>query len=455
MRSRAARWWPVDVETVLYPPAPAGRLNGALAAGRGRAAGLLRNNLWGLMDHGLISGTNFVTMVLLARGLGEVAFGTFTLVYTLLLFANSFQDALVNQPHNVIGPTRGGEDYRSFTASTGVGQLLLLVAATVLSLLGYAVARSTGSGVAPLLLALAAAVFAWQAQEFLRRIMYTENRLGAALVNDLIAYGVQAVGIAALWRLHRLTGASALYALAATSFAGALLGCWQVRHSLRGRFQAVVLRENWRFGRWLAGGEAGRWFSAEAYLYLSAALLGAAAAGILKAAQVLFGPLRILMLFLYTVLPTRFSRALAEEGEEALQAQLRLAFAVAVPIVSGYCLLMAFFAGPILRLAYGSEYANSAHIVVLYASFIAFGHLGQLVGTALRARQLSRPIFIGQLGAGVLSIPTGWLFIQLFGLPGAVLSMTLTSVVVLGVSWFALAGQGRGRLVPVLVGGGD
>ncbi|HUY99044.1 MAG TPA: oligosaccharide flippase family protein [Thermomicrobiaceae bacterium] len=431
------------------------RVRRVWASGRGRLLSLVRNNVWGLVDHGLISATNFVTMLLLARGLGEAAFGTFTLVYTLLLFANSFQDALVNQPHNVIGPTRHGDDYTSFTASTGVGQLLLAAVATALALLSAGVARALGSGVAPLFVALAASVFAWQLQEFLRRVLYTEGRLGAAFVNDIIAYGFQAVGIAAFWRLHRLTGVSALYILAVTSLAGALLGSWQVRRSLRGRFDRAILAENWRFGRWLGGGEVGRWFSAEAYLYLSAALLGAAAAGILKAAQVLFGPLRILMLFLYTVLPTRFSRALAERGEEALQSQLRLAFAVVVPVAGVYCALMAVFAGPILRLAYGAEYAGSAHILVLYAAFICFGHLGQLLGTALKARQISRPIFIGQLGAGLLSIPTGWLLIEAFGLPGAVLSMILTSLIVLAVYWRAQALGGLGRHIPAVAGGED
>ena len=53
---------------------------------REQGSGLLRKGSWGLADQMLISFTHFVTMVLLARGLGLVAFGTFSLVYGALLF---------------------------------------------------------------------------------------------------------------------------------------------------------------------------------------------------------------------------------------------------------------------------------------------------------------------------------------------------------------------------------
>src|SRR3954463_9635556 len=86
-------------------------------------------NLWGLADQLLISFTNFVTMILVVRGLDDrAAFGTFTLVYSALLFANILQFALVTQPHNVIGTTRGGEDYRLYTTTTGLVQLALAFA---------------------------------------------------------------------------------------------------------------------------------------------------------------------------------------------------------------------------------------------------------------------------------------------------------------------------------------
>src|SRR5947209_17340030 len=93
-----------------------------------RPARRLAKDAWAVADQALISGTNFVTMILVARGLGSPAeFGTFTLVYSALLFANILQVAMVTQPHNVLGTGRDGEAYARYTTSCGLTQLLLVL----------------------------------------------------------------------------------------------------------------------------------------------------------------------------------------------------------------------------------------------------------------------------------------------------------------------------------------
>ena len=63
---------------------------------------LLGKAPWAVADQLLISATNFATMVLLARGLSQEAFGSFTLIYSVLLFANSLQSGLITKPHNKV-----------------------------------------------------------------------------------------------------------------------------------------------------------------------------------------------------------------------------------------------------------------------------------------------------------------------------------------------------------------
>ncbi len=213
---------------------------------------LLGKAPWAVADQLLISATNFATMVLLARGLSQEAFGSFTLIYSVLLFANSLQSGLITQPHNILGIARHGEDYTCYTTSTAVSQLFFGAVAALAVLAAWAVARCAAWSVAPLLLTLAPSIVFWQLQEFVRRILYTEGRLAAAFVNDSISYGGQALAIAALWWLDGLTAPLALGALAATSAIAAALGGWQIRGSLAGRIDPSVCAENWHFGKWLA-----------------------------------------------------------------------------------------------------------------------------------------------------------------------------------------------------------
>src|SRR5947208_16949040 len=96
----------------------------------------LRSHAWGLFDQVLISATNFITMWLAGRAmkLDSVEFGAFTLVYSAMLFANILQSSLVTQPHNVLAANRKGHDYATYTTSTAISQLLMVLLLAVLSL---------------------------------------------------------------------------------------------------------------------------------------------------------------------------------------------------------------------------------------------------------------------------------------------------------------------------------
>lgn len=435
---------------VLAPPSPA-------PAQRARR-GTRRKDAWAVADQALISATNFLTMVLVARGLGSPAeFGTFTLVYSALLFANILQVALVTQPHNVLGTARAGREYALYTTSCGVAQLLLVLGEGVIALLAWQVAWQARWPAAGMLLALAPAIVAWQLQEFVRRVMYTEGRHAAAFANDLISYGGQTCLIAGLWLLdslqargtllthaHWLSGAHALYVLAGTSAVAAAVGIWQIRRSLSRTFTLSAVRENWHFGKWLAGAEVLTWCSSlHMYLYLAALIVGTAASGDLKAAQVLFGPTRVLAYYLDTVLPIKFARTLASGGDVAMhQKLLRVLTRVAAPLAA-YCLGVALLARPLLRLTFGAQYTGAAMVLVLYSGYALLTYLQMIVAAALKAKRQTRLIFLGSVWGVVVALAASWALVMTFGTNGVLLAMMVTAVVVTALYFFALFREAR------------
>ena len=197
-------------------------------AKRTRFVSALGGAPWAVADQMAISAANFVMVVLLARGLSQADFGGFTLVYSVLLFANSLQSGLVTQPHNILGATRRGTDYLRFTTSTAVSQLVLAALVSALGMAAWVLAVLVGWDAAPLLLAMAPAMAAWQLQEFVRRVLYTEGRLAAALANDLVSYGGLVMALLLLRRLGVLTGA-----------AGALRPRGDIRDGRRARLLAA------------------------------------------------------------------------------------------------------------------------------------------------------------------------------------------------------------------------
>jgi O-antigen/teichoic acid export membrane protein len=395
-----------------------------------RLAGLFQTYSWGLGDQAVIAASNFITAVLLARGLGPSGFGSFTLVYGILLFANSLFGALVARPHNVLGATRQGEDYVRYTTSTAAGAVGFVWLATLFAVAGGTVAYLADWSAAPLLFALAPAIAAWQLQEFVRRVLYTEGRLSAALLNDIVSYAGQGAAVAALWRLNALTGPVALLVLAATSALGVALGAWQLQGSLTRHFDPTVLKENWRFGKWLAGAETLYFFTSPSmYMYLAAMILNTAATGVLRASEVVFGPMRVLMYFLDTVLPTRFSRILDAGGDAGLNAELKNTYLVTIPIMAIYCSLVAIFAHSLLRAMYGKYYAGGTIVLQIWAAFAFVSLLAHVVTSALSAKHLTRSIFTSYIYASLVSVSLSWLLIKALGINGVVVSVLLNALV--------------------------
>lgn len=404
-----------------------------------------RRSQWGLADQVLISGANFMTMVFAGRGLGKTAFGQFALVYNALLLVNLIQVAMVSQPHNVLGAGRGkGRAYASYTASTAAEQLLLTLFETGIALALVALAHARSWQCEALLLALVPAIAAWSLQEFFRRVLYTEGRLAAAFANDIIAYGLQAAWIVALWWLdlknaaagpHWLTGPSALYALAITSAAAAVLGCWQVRQSLAGRINLKIWAENWDFGKWLVGSELLVYFSSlPMYMYLAGWLIGPAASGELKAAQTLFGPTRIISYYFATVLPIQFARQLSKGGDAALRRQLRTTSLCVLPIVGAVCLLIALFAGPLLAL-FGRDFASDPSVLAMYAIVTFFAYIQMVLAAALTAKLLTRYVFLGAVGGAVVTLALSGALIKLMGIYGALVGMMVTGLATTALLW--------------------
>jgi O-antigen/teichoic acid export membrane protein len=408
----------------------------ALLGRVGRSRAVLQKGGLGVADQGLISLASFVTMVLLARGLSPEAFGSFTLVYGALLFAGSIQSALITQPHAVLAANRTGQEYRRFTGLLVIGQVVLaLVGAGLVALVGLA-AEIVAPAWAGLLLALVPSVVAVQLQELGRRVLYTEGRLGAAFASDLCSYGGLVLVVLALWSLDQLSPEVALLAQAITATLGAAVGAWQLRRSVAWSLDRNDLAQVWQFGRWLLGAEiVGNWIATQAHLFISAAVLGPAAAGILRAAQVLFGPLRIIAYSLGALLPISFARTLGQDGPAGLDAALRRAYQFVVPLLAGYCLLVAVLAGPLLNLAYGPAYADQTTVLVLASGYYFASYLTVVMQAALRAKQLTRAIFVNDACTSLVAVPLAWICSSALGVEGSVLGMILTAVLASVLLW--------------------
>jgi O-antigen/teichoic acid export membrane protein len=397
----------------------------------------VRGSAWGLADQALTSATTFLTMVYLARGLGPSQFGVVSLAYLGLLLANSLQNALITQPHNILGSSLEGPAYRDFTTSLALAQLALAAAFAFAALAGAVGAAALGYSHQEVLVALAVAVPAWQLQEFARRVLYTKRHVRAVFWNDAISYGGQLALVIFLVARHWITAAVGLYAMAGTSVLAAVAGLWSIRTSLRGRLVPSTLRECWAMGKWFSASTLANWFASQMYPVLTAGVLGAYATGVFRALQNLIAPTQILANTFQMMATPHASREYSRGGVMAVTRFLGLSTPfLAIPLLL-YYFLIGVFARPLITFFYSAAYTGAAGVIWPLGLAYLLSYTGRVLGIGLSASRDARPLLYAQLAAAGATFSVGVLLIRGYGLVGAALGAAISqSVQAATLAWY-------------------
>src|SRR5271156_525922 len=111
-----------------------------------------------LTDQAIVSATNFLTGVIIARSCSKAELGLYMLGFSLILLITDLQSSLISTPYMIYAPRLKGAAQALYTGSTLIHQLVFSVLTTVL-LLGGALLTTAGigpQGLAPVLWALVA-----------------------------------------------------------------------------------------------------------------------------------------------------------------------------------------------------------------------------------------------------------------------------------------------------------
>ena len=84
-----------------------------------------RHANWAFLDQSVVSGSNFIIGILLARFLGPEAFGVFVLLQSVMLYVNSFQGALIFQPMMSAAPQLVEQERSKYLQGVFAMQLIL------------------------------------------------------------------------------------------------------------------------------------------------------------------------------------------------------------------------------------------------------------------------------------------------------------------------------------------
>lgn len=392
-----------------------------------------------LLDQGLVSGTAFLSGLLLARASSKEEYGTYVIVVSLMLVLNLFQSGLITRPMLVIGPAKPPHALRIYVRSLSLVQisLSLVLAGVVAASSVIGAGTNESARVGPAMLSMAVALVFIQGQEFIRRVLLIRTALTRVFCLDVVWCGTQLSLLAVASIKGWLSVSVVLLAMGLAAALGATAGLMMARANLwTGPTQLrTAFGENWRFGRWTLGMNFVSYGLVQVNVLIAAVFLGLQGPAVLDTARNLVAPTQLLLMAVANVLPSVGARQLHSGGAEDFRRMVRgiAAGVAAIALVVG--LAVAWQAEYMLSLLYGPQYRGYGPIVYVYAAGAVLWNASGVFLIGLET--LNRPSWSCVLMAvtGALGLVLVIISVQRWGLYGLVCAGLVIDVIRWAGSW--------------------
>jgi O-antigen/teichoic acid export membrane protein len=386
-----------------------------------------------LLDQAVVSGTSFLTRVLVGRICGPHELGLYSLGFSVVIIGYAVLGSLVFTPYMVYtNRTRGRR--RRIYAGAALAQTVLLALIAVPGVLLLALGLRYGneeSGLHAVLWGLTTALPFILVREFTRRFSFAHFRTVQILLLDVGVATLTLAGLLALGLVGLLSGQTAFLVIGLScSFAVVVyLAYYRRDFRLRPASWPVAFAKNWRFGRWVLGSELVSQLNSSTFLlWLLLFTLGEAASGVFAACASITLFVNPVLLSVSHILTPRVARAFAEGGHRELRHVVARAAALLGVTTGLFCTLVLLFGGAVVKLLYGPQYAGHDMTIFVLALDVLVVAIGMAVGCGIYA--LDRPdlSFRAKIAAVCATFATAAVLVYPLGLLGLAMSLLVGSL---------------------------
>lgn len=379
-----------------------------------------------ILDQGLISGSNFLISVLLARWLTAEQYGAYAIAFGFFVLLQLVYQSLVLEPMSVFGGSTYRNNLRGYFASLLWIHVILSLAIFLVFGATAGVSRLLGQtagmpgALAGVTIASPCVLFFWMA----RRSFYLELSPNQAVVG---AFVYSSFVLSALWIFyqHRLLSAFTAFVLIAIGSLGT--GSFlmlRLRLTLRPEGPRpptrTVWRQHWRYGAWALMGCFASWVPANMFYPILGSFGTMAQSGQLKALMNLTLPLEQTKAALsMLLLPYAAGVQDARDAAKARTLSLRMTL-LGVGIAIAYWALIIPFDRPLFHLLYSGRYMEVAHHIPLVAVGSIFWSAAYGPALALRGMKSPALVFAAYIFAAMASLAIGVPATWAFGLTGGI-----------------------------------
>ena len=392
-----------------------------------------------LVDQAVVSGTNFLTTVIVGRMCGADELGIYALGLSLVLLITSAHESLVSIPYMIYGNRLQGSPRARYAGSVLVHYAMLAMLAMIcLALVGAALLAQIGpSRLAPAIWVLAGIIPFLLLREFGRRLAFAHMHMSTALGVDVVVSTIQIgglVGLAAAGVLSAGTAYAAL-GLGCAVAGGAWFAFTRTKFAVRWEQVPRDLRRNWLLGRWVFAGLITFMIHLNVVHWLLALVIGTAATGAFAACVTVVMVSNPFVQGISNVLVPRMARAFAEGGVAEVRRVANKSTLLLGITMALFCAVIVAFGGQVVTLVYGSLYAGLGPTIAVLAVSVLVRALGMSAFIGLVAVERPDVNFKANLlGLGITVVLASCLM-HAWGVVGGACGLLAGDIVAAAVRW--------------------
>src|SRR5579862_165665 len=397
-----------------------------------------------ILDQGLISGSNFLVSILLARWLMPDQYGAYAVAFGIYMMLVLVYQSLVLEPMGVFGGSVFRHNLRGYVRTLVSLHITLSVCIFSALLISWAVSHhvNSGSAVTGALAGIAFASPCLMAFSLARRCFYVELSPAPAAAGAFIYSTVVLAGLYLVYQRSLLSPFVAFLLLGSGALVTGIVLMFGVRSKLSGTGAAPSLGEawhrHWRYGRWALAGCIAGWLPSYIYFPLLSSFTGMAESGQLKALMNLtlpFEQMKGALVMLVLPYAARIAEQNGKAGARALGT--RLTWASIIGAVMYWAFIIPLHK-PVFHLLYSDRYTDVAYLLPALALGQIFWSATFGPSLALRAMESPASVFvalaIATVGSLVIGVPATWFF----GLKGAIWGSNAADIFSFVALWWAL-----------------
>ncbi len=385
---------------------------------------------WVLADQVVVSGSSFVTNILIARALGITDYGKFSIILLIQLFMLSIQQAVSTGVLQVMVHRYDEQERKFYIKGVFYAQCLFFILLSGICLCLFLIAPGLTGGYPGLFAPALIGTILLLAQDFLRKTLLTLGQESRAFFIDTLTNTIQLAVLGLLMITGGLSIAKACWTIGLTFIPSVALGIAWVKP---GRPVVPAIRNAFLVhkgqGGWMLLSALLQWFAGNLFVLAAGWWLGLAALGALRLSQYTFGILNVGLQAIENYSLPKASQSLDTPAQfnSFLQRVLKKSLLLIVPLL----LLVVLFAKPLLSFGGGPAYARYAYVMYGLAATYLLILAGIPVRIALRTKLLNRSYFAGYVLATLFSLLAGKWLIQQWGLAGVLTGLFSTQFILL------------------------